>query len=337
MGRATDGTGGAARVGRAAGPVVSVVIPTHHRPALLAKTVASVLAQTVRDLEVIVVIDGADPAARAVLLERSDERIRPVVHHEAQGVSAARNAGLARACGRWVAFCDDDDLWAPSKLERQLGELCAPAEWCVTSEVRLFDGGRLGPIVHPPDGRSLPAALRRANVVPAGGSGVVADRLLVQRLGGFDERLAMFADWDLWLRLAAAAPAVSVREPLVAYRDHAGGMSRDMSRVNRELALLQGKHGALAEPIDVERVKHWCFERVLTLPDRRERVRALRALLRDERPSAVWTATALARVMAPRPLVRGVRDLQHRWDARGDRLGWVPLLEGASLAGPTTL
>src|SRR5580693_6524934 len=102
--------------------LVSAVIPTRGRPELLLRAVRSVLAQTLREIEVVVVIDGEDPATERALAEfvREDSRIRVIALAMSVGGSDARNRGAAAASGEWIAFLDDDDEWLPDKLQRQL-------------------------------------------------------------------------------------------------------------------------------------------------------------------------------------------------------------------------
>src|SRR5918995_1163359 len=100
-------------------PLVTVVVPTRNRPRLLQRTLQSILAQqALADLEVIVVDDGSWPNGAPE--PATDARVRVVRHQTRAGVAAARNRGIALARGRWIAFCDDDDVWAPDKLVRQL-------------------------------------------------------------------------------------------------------------------------------------------------------------------------------------------------------------------------
>jgi glycosyltransferase involved in cell wall biosynthesis len=101
-------------------PQVSVVIPTFGRPELVCRAVRGVLAQTFADIEVIVVVDGDDPATRQALGQIGDDRLRAIQQPEKRGASAARNAGADAASGEWVAFLDDDDEWLPEKLASQL-------------------------------------------------------------------------------------------------------------------------------------------------------------------------------------------------------------------------
>ena len=100
--------------------LVSVVIPTLDRPKLLSRAVDSVLRQTHREIEVIVVIDRPDPATVSAVRSRDDPRLQLLVHPHPLTAAGARNAGADHARGEWVAFLDDDDEWLPTKLERQI-------------------------------------------------------------------------------------------------------------------------------------------------------------------------------------------------------------------------
>jgi glycosyltransferase involved in cell wall biosynthesis len=102
--------------------IVSAVIPTRGRPELLRRAVRSALAQTLREMEVVVIIDGYDPETRLVLreLEQQDRRLRVLVLAISVGGSDARNEGVTAARGEWIAFLDDDDEWLPGKLQAQI-------------------------------------------------------------------------------------------------------------------------------------------------------------------------------------------------------------------------
>jgi glycosyltransferase involved in cell wall biosynthesis len=101
-------------------PEVSVVIPTRNRPELVSRAVDSALAQTLRQIEVIVVIDGCDPATRQVLSSYDDPRLRVAELPVSAGAPTARNVGARHARAEWTALLDDDDEWLPNKLETQL-------------------------------------------------------------------------------------------------------------------------------------------------------------------------------------------------------------------------
>jgi glycosyltransferase involved in cell wall biosynthesis len=100
--------------------VVTVVLPTLHRPQLLLRALDSVFMQTHRELEVIVVVDGPDPETSAALQSVKDARLRVIENPKSMTAAGARNIGAANATGEWIAFLDDDDEWLPQKLERQL-------------------------------------------------------------------------------------------------------------------------------------------------------------------------------------------------------------------------
>ena len=119
---------------------VSVIIPTHNRSKLLELSLRSVLWQRNVDFETIVVDDGStDDTPR--LLQSLGDRIRVVRHERSQGVSEARNRGIAEARGTWVAFLDDDDLWAAEKLELQLEALRRTGRrWAYTGAVEVGHG-----------------------------------------------------------------------------------------------------------------------------------------------------------------------------------------------------
>lgn len=101
-------------------PLVSVIIPTRNRPALVLRAIHSVLTQSMPDLEVIVVIDGPDSKTEEALETIQDARVRLLALAERVGGSETRNRGVQVARGRWVAFLDDDDEWLSRKLELQL-------------------------------------------------------------------------------------------------------------------------------------------------------------------------------------------------------------------------
>lgn len=101
-------------------PLVSVVIPTRDRPKLVSRAIHSVLNQTYREIELIVVVDGPDPATVAAVRSIEDQRLKLIVNPRSLTAAGARNVGAARATGDWISFLDDDDEWLPNKLERQI-------------------------------------------------------------------------------------------------------------------------------------------------------------------------------------------------------------------------
>jgi len=225
---------------------VTVVIPTKDRPLLLQRTLRTVLAQRGVDLEVVVVDDGSLHDITPWITALGDSRVRCLRNERSVGVAAARNRGLASARHEWIAFVDDDDLWSPQKLRAQLDSLAEHpgARWCLVGAAVVDEELRLLRVDQPSVTGGVAGTLLVRNAVPGGCSGVLAAKELLQEVGGFDERLSMMADWDLWIRCALASPVASVATPLVAYVQHAANMSRDGSRSDQELSLILAKHDA---------------------------------------------------------------------------------------------
>ena len=119
-------------------PEVSVVVPTHNRVALLQLTLRTILDQHGVDFDVVVVDDGSSQDVGQTVAALADHRVRVIRHDHARGVSTARNHGAAEATGNWLAFCDDDDLWAPHKLKRQLAAASETGRrWSYGGAVRI--------------------------------------------------------------------------------------------------------------------------------------------------------------------------------------------------------
>ncbi|WP_168198639.1 glycosyltransferase [Nesterenkonia sp. NBAIMH1] len=258
-------------------PSVSVVVATNRSGPFFDEALGSVALQTRQPLEVIVVDDGAeDPAA----IERAAAAVprARIIHRRAAGVSAARNVGAAAARGDLLVFLDDDDRWAPERLERQAEALAshpeAAASYC---GMRSID--EHGQVVADADQRQVPDALSIARR----SVGIILPNLMVRRsaliaAGGFHAGMRMAEDLDLILRLAQLGRFVCVPEALVDYRAHASNTT--------------GRHRELVAGID----------RVLQLhlglaedAGREELAAALRESLQKNRRFAWWGAARAAR------------------------------------------
>lgn len=238
-----------------------MVIPTHNRwPLLSTGALASALAQEGVRHEVIVVDDGSSDETAPRLREMDDARLRVVHHERALGVAAARNAGVAAARAEWVAFLDDDDLWAPVKLRSQLDAVVSANASFVYSDIVVLDErhGTTYELMAPgPD--DLATRLLARYVIPGGPSNVVALTELVRRLGGFDERLFMMADWDFWLRLAQAGKGARCPGALVATRAHTSNMPMrsPWRELMRDLDYFVAKHRSHGLSVDKADFGRW--------------------------------------------------------------------------------
>lgn len=213
-------------------PLVSVIVPAFNAEATLAAALGSALAQIYRNIEIIVVDDGSTDrtaelaAGFPVTLIRQPNR----------GLSAARNAGIAASTGEWLAPLDADDLWHPSKIEKQVAAALAAEEppGFVYCWLRVIDGdGRVrgSGDRHSFEGRVIHQHLHR-NFVGAGGQALFR-RDAVEAVGGYDESLERCEDILLQYRLAARWPVAFVPEYLVGYRRLAGQMSADRGAMLR--------------------------------------------------------------------------------------------------------
>jgi glycosyltransferase involved in cell wall biosynthesis len=207
-------------------PQVSVIIPTYNRAAMVKEAIASVLAQSYADRELIVVDDGSTDATEAALADFLPQLT--YVRQEHQGVSAARNRGAAMARGEYLAFLDSDDLWLADKLKRQMRFMTShpEARICYTDEIWIRRGMRVNPMKkhRKYSGMIFPHCLPLCIISP---SSALFDRRLFEEAGRFDETLAVCEDYDLWLRIAARHPVYLVDEPLIVKR---GGHDDQLSR-----------------------------------------------------------------------------------------------------------
>jgi len=209
-------------------PQVSVVVPVYQRAALVEQTVRSVLAQTLREWELIIADDGSTDGTLAVCqrFAIADARVRVIALPHSGNPALVRNAALSEARGEFVAFLDSDDLWMPDKLERQLAQLrsnraCAWSycgfEHIDANGVLLADGvaERWSPL----DGDILAATITGQAPIRTA-SVVMAARTSLRQAGGFDEQLISGQDYDLWMRLALHHPVAVLRARLAAVRVH---------------------------------------------------------------------------------------------------------------------
>jgi len=208
-------------------PRVSVIIPTYNRGWTIERTVDSVLAQTFRDFELIVVDDGSQDDTADILAGYGTD-IR-VIRQPNAGVSAARNTGIRAAGGEFIAFLDSDDYWLPEKLHVQIAYLDAhpAAVICQTEEIWIRNGKRVNPkkVHKKPSGRIFRASLALCLVSP---SAVMLRRELFDEIGGFDETLPACEDYDIWLRISAHYPVYLVHTPLII---KTGGHADQLSRM----------------------------------------------------------------------------------------------------------
>lgn len=214
-------------------PIVSVIIPTYNRFKLLQRAVASVLAQTYRNFELIIVDDGSTDGTR----ERYKSEDLPIRYfwQERCGVSAARNKGIKEANGELIALLDSDDVWDREKLKVQVEYFRDHPDMmiCQTQEIWIRNGVRVNPRIkhRKPSGWIFKECLPLCVVSP---SAVMMRKELFNKVGLFDERLPICEDYDLWLRVALSFPVHLIDEAFVTkYGGHEDQLSHSDWGIDR--------------------------------------------------------------------------------------------------------
>jgi glycosyltransferase involved in cell wall biosynthesis len=234
-------------------PEITVVIPTRNRATRLRQALQSVLWQRNVRLEVIVVDDASIDDTPRMVDDLEESRIRLIRHEQPSGVSAARNDGAREASGAWLGFLDDDDVWAPEKLARQIAAAEASGRsWVYAGWVTIDDHLQVLTGRPPPSPDQVVKLLYRQNAIPSG-SNVIVRRDTFERMNGFDPRLTNGEDWELWIRLADASFPAWVPEPLVGYRIHPGNASLDTSTVWTAVETIEREHGVMVDRGSIER------------------------------------------------------------------------------------
>lgn len=230
---------------------MSVIIPTHNRADFLLKSINSVLRQTYRDIELIVVDDGSTDETLQVVSGLADRRVRLVRHEYKRGPSAARNSGLRNANGQYVAFLDSDDEWLPEKLQKQIDAFHQMPEdvGMIRAMGWYFDEHTcwLG------DNNNVSLddqASEKRGIDPRSWGARLSSWLLhadvVDEVGEFDEDLPMslYEDADYLIRVSSRYRIFDMEEPLYFYRhvgEDAVSSSSELAKINARLYLLR-KH-----------------------------------------------------------------------------------------------
>ena len=205
--------------------MISVVVPTHNRADLLPRAIKSIQAQTVKDLEIIIVSDGSEDNTREVVesLAKEDNRIKFIEYFPAKGGNIARNIGIENATGEYVAFLDDDDEFMPEKLERQMAVIEADPEiGLVYTGVRVIYVNECIEYSSVPKAEGdLSSEILLDNIIGTT-STVMARKELLLQAGKFDVQLRALQDFDLWIRVCQLCKVGFVSEEMIRYYNYTG-------------------------------------------------------------------------------------------------------------------
>lgn len=203
--------------------IVSVVIPTHNRCDLLPRAIRSVLNQTFKDFEIIVVSDGSTDGTDELMesLSQEDSRIKYISYHPGHNGNYARNTGIKAAKGEFVAFLDDDDEWLTTKLEKQL-ELFRKNEKIVlvyTGVKVIYVDEKINYSFLPKNEGNLSRTILLGNCIGST-STVMVRKSVFEKSGVFDPDLAALQDFDLWIRVCQQGEVGVVSEELINYYNY---------------------------------------------------------------------------------------------------------------------
>lgn len=193
--------------------LVSIILPTFNRAAFLPDTLDSVFAQTYPHWELIIIDDGSTDNTVELLKSYDDPRVK-YIYQENQGVSGARNTGIAQCAGDMIALLDSDDIWLPKKLEKQLAYMEKHGfEICQTDEIWIRNGKRVNqPAKYAkPEGWFFEASLVMCLISP---SCTMFTRKAWDSIGPFDVDMPSCEDYDMWLRACLVYPVGLVPEKL---------------------------------------------------------------------------------------------------------------------------
>lgn len=224
--------------------LVSVIVPVYNREKLVTETVASILGQTYRPIEIILINDGSTDSSLSVMqiLQQQHPSLIRIIDQENQGQTIARNQGIAAASGKYIAFLDSDDLWVPDKLELQI-PLFDEGVGLVYGGVELINeiGETTGfdPCDPEIQGSIYPQLLVKNRMT---GGSVVVLRKALDKVGMFDPGFSAAENWDLWLRICKKYEARLVNKPVVKYRLHQNNMSKDMILMQDAKRQIMEKH-----------------------------------------------------------------------------------------------
>ncbi|MEH1850077.1 MAG: glycosyltransferase [Nostoc sp.] len=219
-------------------PKISVIIPAYNSEQTIKRTIQSVLNQTFRDLELIVINDGSQDSTLEVVTQIQDSRIKVFSYSNAGG-NVSRNRGLHHAVGEFVSFLDADDLWIADKLQSQLKALqenvTAKVAYSWTDYIDangqfILSGKRVNV------NENIYEKLLLNNFLENGSNPLICRKALIT-LGGFDESLSACQDWDMWLRLASNFDFICVPSVQILYRISSNSVSSNL--VSQEKACLQ--------------------------------------------------------------------------------------------------
>lgn len=247
--------------------MVSVVIPTHNRVDLLPRAIESVLNQTYKDIEIIVVSDGSTDGTDELMDKyKSDSRINYISYYPEKGGNYARNTGVKEAKGEYVAFLDDDDQWLPNKIEKQLEVMKSDEKIGLVYtglNVIYADDDITYQSIPSEQGDLSKSILMKSSIGST--STILVKKDIIVSVGLFDEELPAVQDYDLFIRIAQKCHVGAVKECMVNYFNYgySNQISSSTSKYERAYSYIYEKYSNLFASLTPEEMKRrYAYEKI---------------------------------------------------------------------------
>ena len=241
-------------------PLVSIIVTTYNRKELLKETIDSITNQTFEHFELIIIDNFSDYDFFKYVASFKDSRIRPYQNRNNGIIAVNRNYGIRKAKGKYIAFCDDDDIWFPKKLEKQINLLKNTQNHIVFTMRKQFGETSIfskyfgiGPLSFTVN--TSTRALLQKNCIAL--SSVMIEKEIMDRIGFFNEKKSYIAieDYDLWIRVSQVTRIEFIPEVLILHRVHKSNIYENMSNINEGLKEMKISYGVVSNLKAKEKIK----------------------------------------------------------------------------------
>lgn len=227
---------------------ISVIVPTYNRADLISETIESILNQTYKNFELIIVDDGSTDNTEEVIRKFKDSRIKYIKTDNWGGPARPRNIGIKKAKGEYIAFCDDDDIWLPEKLEKQIRVFQISNETAMLyTRFKTIEGDVISNRIFPENGKYKSGNIFKSLYLRSfiACSSVVVKRSVLDQVGLFDTdpNLIAIEDTDLWLRIALKYIVKCTDDlPLLIYRIQSQRISQGFKQKSKRSLIIRKRY-----------------------------------------------------------------------------------------------
>lgn len=248
---------------------VSVVIPTHNRVDLLPRAINSVLNQTYKNIEVIIVADGCTDGTKELIEKEFHGKVRFISYFPSKGGNYARNLGAKQSTGKYIAFLDDDDEWMREKLELQMNRISKEIGLVYTGCNIIYEIENISYRTKPFKEGDLKNEILIENCIGTT-STVLVDKHILFEAGLFDEGLGALQDYDLWIRICQITKVGVIDSPLINYYNYTKRKQVSSQTQKYKLAFecIENKYKNCFERLSIEEKKKHKIEKIFLLSNK---------------------------------------------------------------------